>query len=316
MAKTSGLGDNFYIGGFDLSGDIASMDQISGGPALIEATAIKQSAEARIFGLRDGSLKFTTLFENVPSISTPGVPLTTVPVTNTTGFPVLVTITGGTITFVFVNGTQVGTTAGTYPVPIGGTISITFSAAPTWNWFSLGEEHNALGPLPRTDVTCMYARGTALGNPAFCIVGPQLNYDGTRDNKGSLTFQVEVDGDGFGGDWCTLLTAGLRTDTAATAGAFIDQGAPSAFGAQAYVELIDLVGTNIDIAIQHATTSGGAYSNLIDFGSMTSYPKAARGSVSNSTTVNEFIKITTTGTFSYATFAVAMNRNQIAGVTF
>jgi hypothetical protein len=314
--KTSGLGDNFYVGGYDLSGDITSMDEVSGGPVTLGATAIKQTAEARLFGLRSGTVKFTTLFENTPAISTPGFPLTTVPVTNVTGFPVFVTISGGTLTFVFVNSIQVGTTAGTYPVPIGGTISITYSAAPTWSWFALGEEHNALAPLPRTDATCMYARGTAVGGVAACCIGRQLNYDGTRDNTGNLTFQVEVDSDSFGLEWCTLLTAGLRTDTTATAGAFIDQGAQSVFGAQAYVELIELVGTNVDISIQHATTSGGSYTSLIDFGSMTTYPQAARGSVSNSTTVNEFIKVVTTGTFSYATFAVAMNRNTIAGVTF
>jgi hypothetical protein len=69
-----------------------------------------------------------------PAVGTPAVPLTTVPVTNATGTVVAVTITGGTLTFVFVNGAQAGTTAGTYLVPVAGTISITFSAAPTWAW--------------------------------------------------------------------------------------------------------------------------------------------------------------------------------------
>jgi hypothetical protein len=68
------------------------------------------------------------------TVSSPAVPLTTVPVTNATGTVVAVTITGGTLTFVFVSGVQAGTTAGTYLVPAGGTISITFSAAPTWAW--------------------------------------------------------------------------------------------------------------------------------------------------------------------------------------
>ena len=30
MAKSSGLGDNFYIGGYDLSGDVASLGQVQG----------------------------------------------------------------------------------------------------------------------------------------------------------------------------------------------------------------------------------------------------------------------------------------------
>jgi hypothetical protein len=69
-----------------------------------------------------------------PAVASPAVPLTTVPVTNATGTVVAVTVTGGTLTFVFVNGVQAGTTAGTYLVPVAGTISVTYSAAPTWAW--------------------------------------------------------------------------------------------------------------------------------------------------------------------------------------
>jgi hypothetical protein len=69
-----------------------------------------------------------------PTVATPAVPLTTVPVTNATGTVVAVTVTGGTLTFVFVNGAQAGTTAGVYLVPVAGTISVTYSAAPTWAW--------------------------------------------------------------------------------------------------------------------------------------------------------------------------------------
>ena len=69
-----------------------------------------------------------------PAVTTPAVPLTTVTAPNTSIGPVSVTITGGTLTAVKVNTVQVGTTAGTYTVPVGGTISITYSAAPTWAW--------------------------------------------------------------------------------------------------------------------------------------------------------------------------------------
>jgi hypothetical protein len=69
-----------------------------------------------------------------PSVSSPSVTASTVTATNSTGSVVAVTITGGTLTFVYVNGVQAGTTAGTYLVPVAGTISITYSAAPTWAW--------------------------------------------------------------------------------------------------------------------------------------------------------------------------------------
>lgn len=69
-----------------------------------------------------------------PTINTPAVPASTVTAANASGSIVAVTITGGTLTQVKVNAVQVGTTAGTYLVPVGGTISITYTVAPAWAW--------------------------------------------------------------------------------------------------------------------------------------------------------------------------------------
>ncbi len=44
------------------------------------------------------------------------------------------TVTGGTVTGVDVNGVSAGTGDGTYTVPAGQTISLTYSVAPTWTW--------------------------------------------------------------------------------------------------------------------------------------------------------------------------------------
>jgi hypothetical protein len=68
------------------------------------------------------------------AVTTPAVPASTVPVTNTTGQQVDVTITGGTMTNVSVNGSTVGAGAGSYALPPGGTISMTYTVAPTWAW--------------------------------------------------------------------------------------------------------------------------------------------------------------------------------------
>jgi hypothetical protein len=65
----------------------------------------------------------------------PAIAPSTQQVLNNSGGPVAVVITGGTLTFVFVNGAQAGTAAGTYLVPAGGNISITYSVAPTWTWY-------------------------------------------------------------------------------------------------------------------------------------------------------------------------------------
>jgi hypothetical protein len=240
MTKTSGLGDNFYVGGYDLSGDTASLDQISGGPALIDVTPINAFANVRIGGQRSGDLQFTTYFD---------------------------------------------------------------AAA--------GGEHAALSTLPRTDVIATYARGTVIGNAAACIQSRQINYDPTRDNVGNLTLKVELQSDAYGMEWGTLLTAGLRTDTTATTGPSFDNTSAQTFGAQAYLQITSLTGTNVDVTISHATTSGGSYSTLIDFGSQTAIG-AFRATAAG--TVDEFLKVNTTGTFSSATFNVVIVVNKTAVV--
>lgn len=62
MAKQTGLGDNYYIDGTDLSGDTQALGKISGGPAALDMTAINNSAFARQGGLRDGGIDWVSYF--------------------------------------------------------------------------------------------------------------------------------------------------------------------------------------------------------------------------------------------------------------
>lgn len=61
MAKSSGLADNLYFGGFDVSGDTRSVE-MGGGPGVIDTTSIDLSAMARVGGTRDGRMNFTSLW--------------------------------------------------------------------------------------------------------------------------------------------------------------------------------------------------------------------------------------------------------------
>lgn len=249
MSKTSGLGDNAYVGGYDLSGDVASIDQANGGPALGDVTAINKSGHERLGLLRSGGMAFTSFFESTSSWS-----------------------------------------------PLAGSA--------------------ALSALPRTDVIASYFRGTAVGNPAFSVNGKQVDYDPTRSNTGELTLKVQVQSNGFGAEWGEQLTAGLRTDTTATTGAFFDDTAGSSFGGQAYFHLVAFSGTSVTIDIQSATTSGGTYSTTgLTTTAMTAIG-AQRLATSNTTTINRFLKVVTTGTFTNAKFAVVFVRNATAGVVF
>jgi len=112
------------------------------------------------------------------TVASPAVPLTTVPVTNSTGTVVAVTITGGTLTSVVVNGVQAGTTAATYLIPVAATISITYSAPPTWAWalpaISAGVSANGAA-IPFTAGGTSFAQGQVLiidaaGTPDVVVV--------------------------------------------------------------------------------------------------------------------------------------------------
>lgn len=88
------------------------------------------------------------------TVTAPAVPASTVAQYNNTGVPVIVTVTGGTVTQITVNGTATGLTSGAINVPAGGTIAVTYSVAPTWTWqtSSLGSivVNSKLDPLQGT----------------------------------------------------------------------------------------------------------------------------------------------------------------------
>lgn len=64
----------------------------------------------------------------------PAVPASTVPVSNPAGQAMQVVVTGGTMTNVSVNAVTAGAGAGTYTIPAGGFITLTYTVAPAWAW--------------------------------------------------------------------------------------------------------------------------------------------------------------------------------------
>jgi hypothetical protein len=69
--------------------------------------------------------------------TTPGVPASNSALTNNTGIDATVYISGGTVTVVKVGATTTGLISPcTVRVPIGQTITLTYSVAPTWVWLA------------------------------------------------------------------------------------------------------------------------------------------------------------------------------------
>lgn len=64
MAKQSGLGDQLFIGGRDVGGDISAISSLSTPRETLPATGITKSAVERMFGRRDGMLEATAYFND------------------------------------------------------------------------------------------------------------------------------------------------------------------------------------------------------------------------------------------------------------
>jgi hypothetical protein len=244
MAKQSGLGDNFYLGNLNISGDVGSVDNARGGVATLDVTGIDKSAMERLGGARDGNLDFSVF----------------------------------------------------------------------WN---PGGSFGALRSLTTSDVQVSYFRGQAIGSPAASCIAKQLNYDGTRADDGAFTFKVNAAANGFGLEWGRQLTAGVRSDVAATNGTGLDTAASAAFGAQAYIHVFTVVGTSVVVKIQDSADNV-SFADVAGLAATAITPGggAQRLVTSNSATIRRYVRVVTTGTFTSAVFAVNVIKNEVGGQVF
>lgn len=88
---------------------------------------------------------------SLKAVTPPAVPASGTPQTNNNPYDVVVTLAGGTVTAVVVNGITLATaTGGSFVVPATKSITLTYSAAPTWTW-SAGQPANIslqVGAMP------------------------------------------------------------------------------------------------------------------------------------------------------------------------
>ena len=64
MAKKSGLGNQFYFAGYDLSGDVGAINSISSPRGVVEVASINQSAQDRLLTHSDGLIEFNSFFND------------------------------------------------------------------------------------------------------------------------------------------------------------------------------------------------------------------------------------------------------------
>ena len=250
MTKKSGLGAQFYVGGYDLSNDTGSVNNLGSPRGVLDVTGMNKEAYERLLSHKDGIVDWSS-------------------------------------------------------------------------WFNPASDqaHEALSALPTADSLITFAQNDAIGDVAGNLVARQINYDGTRTPDAGFSFGVNALGDLYGMEWGQLLTAGLRTDTGATNGAGLESlsGASTAFGLQAYCHLMEFTGTSVTIKLQGDDNSGFTSATDVtdgSFGALSTPRTWHRLATANDQTIERYLRVATTGTFSHAVFVVAVIRNEHAGVTF
>ncbi len=172
--------------------------------------------------------------------------------------------------------------------------------------------HDALSPLPTSDVHVMYLRGQSLGGAAIGMIGKQIDYAPNRGDDGSLLISSSVQANGFGLDWGLQLTTGKQTDASATDSASIDTGASASFGFQAYLQVFSIGSGSADIVIEDSADDSNfaEINNGASFTSVSGRTAERIQSASDTETVRRYIRVSTTGTFTDLVFAVIINKNK------
>lgn len=234
MTKSSGLGMQCYVGGYDLSGDIGALDNLSTPRGIFEVPGIDTSAMERVLTHSDAQLGFSAYFNDAAA-----------------------------------------------------------------------QAHPVLSALPTTDQTIIVAKSTTRGASAFGMQGKQINYDPSRPGDGSLTIAVNVQGSsGESPGWGAMLTAGKETHASAGSTASVDQSASSSNGIGIWAQAFSLgSGTPTLLVEDSANDSTWATLATLTINGANEHEYAvASGSV------DRYLRITTTGTFTDFVVAVMVRR--------
>lgn len=180
-------------------------------------------------------------------------------------------------------------------------------------WFNdaASAAHPVLSPRGSGNHVVQYLHGSSLGGSSVQLVGKQVDYAGTRGSDGSISFAVQVlASTGEGLKWGRMLTAGKRTDTGATSGSTVDDGAATTGGATISLNVTAFSGTDVTIKVEDSA-NGTVWADLsgASFTAVTSAPTSQTLTVTG--TVRRYVRTTTTTSagFTSVTFAVVLTRN-------
>jgi len=177
-------------------------------------------------------------------------------------------------------------------------------------WFEATSDHavwtSNSGKLPSAEQVVVVGFGTALGDACIGMNAKQASYNVTRAPGAAIATVAEYQSTaGQQLDFGVLLTTGPKqTDASATDSTSVDQGAGTSAGAVGYIEAMSIGSGSATVKIQ-SSTNNTVWSDLITFTAVTAQT-SERLAVTG--TVNRYVRVITSGTFTNLVFVVGFAR--------
>ncbi len=237
MVKKNGLAQQFFIEGYDLSGDVGSLQEVSSPHAVLETPVLNKSGMVRVAGKSDGAISFNAWFNDASE-----------------------------------------------------------------------QSFDSTKALPTVDSVTLYAIGGAVNDAAAALVAKRIDYDWEEGADGSLELSITARAAaGIPLEWMVMLSAGKITHASATSSASRDDTSSTSKGLIGVVEIVDTDSGTPTIIIEDSANDA-SWATLLSFTAVASgsEPEAERKTVTG--TIDRYLRITTTGSFSNCDFAVAYRR--------
>tara|TARA_R110002020_G_scaffold463716_1_gene683930 strand:- start:1852 stop:2562 length:711 start_codon:yes stop_codon:yes gene_type:complete len=175
-------------------------------------------------------------------------------------------------------------------------------------FFEATSEHAALlssNKLPTGDRVVMVPMGSAIGDAGIGLVAKQSNYDISQGGTSSpVSASAAFQANGYPPEFGVMLTAHDDTHSSAASNASVDNSASSSNGGAGYIQAFSLASGTPTVKVEHSANNS-SWSDLLTFTASTAISSQYK---TVSGTVNRYIRVTSTGTFSNLKFACLFYR--------
>ena len=167
--------------------------------------------------------------------------------------------------------------------------------------------HDALKSPPATDVIVTFVLGATAEDAAAMLVAKQVTFPQVRGPDGSWTNGAQFLNNAEALEWGVALSAGEDTHASATSSASVNNLASSASGAACVLQLREIDSGTPTFLVEDSANNS-TWATLKSFAAVADGAEPTAERVEVSGTVDQYARVTSTGTFTNADHVVTMRR--------